>query len=181
MIKVGVALLPEVNPAQDQRWSRVEAYGFAHAWSLEHLAWRAFVNSDWHATVPTLAAAALSTSRLTLGTFVASPNFRHPVPFAKELMTLDVMSGGRIMIGAGAGGPGFDAAVLGGPSLSGRERADRFDEFVTLLDLLHRTGDRPRLDRGEPVAAPGGRGLPQQQIEQRDELLEPIGSLPARE
>ena len=138
MIKVGVALLPEVNPAQDQRWSRVEAYGFAHAWSLDHLAWRAFVDSDWHATVPTLAAAALSTSRLTLGTFVASPNFRHPVPFAKELMTLDVMSGGRIMIGAGAGGPGFDAAVLGGPSLSGRERADRFEEWVTLLDLLLR-------------------------------------------
>ena len=138
VIKVGVALLPEVNPAQDQRWSRVEAYGFAHAWSLDHLAWRAFVDSDWHATVPTLTAAALSTSRLTLGTFVASPNFRHPVPFAKELMTLDVMSGGRLVIGTGAGGPGFDAAVLGGRSLSGRERADRFEEFVTLLDLLLR-------------------------------------------
>ena len=100
--------------------------------------WRAFVDSAWHATVPTLAAAALSTSGLTLGTFVASPNFRHPVPFAKELMTLDVMSGGRLVIGAGAGGPGFDAAVLGGRSLSGRQRADRFEEFVTLLDLLLR-------------------------------------------
>ena len=63
---------------------------------------------------PTLAAAALTTSRLWLGTFVASPNFRHPVPFAKELMTLDVMSAGRMLVGVGAGGPGFDAAVLGG-------------------------------------------------------------------
>ena len=138
VIKVGVALLPEVDPAQDRRWSRVEAYGFAHAWSLDHLAWRAFADSTWHATVPTLAAAALSTSRLTLGTFVASPNFRHPVPFAKELMTLDVMSGGRLLVGVGAGGGGFDAAVLGGQPLSGRERADRFEEFVTLLDLLLR-------------------------------------------
>jgi alkanesulfonate monooxygenase SsuD/methylene tetrahydromethanopterin reductase-like flavin-dependent oxidoreductase (luciferase family) len=75
---------------------------------------------------------------LSLGTFVASPNFRHPVPFAKELMTLDVMSGGRLLVGVGAGGPGFDAAVLGRPPLSGRERADRFEEFVTLLDLLLR-------------------------------------------
>ena len=53
-------------------------------------------------------------------------------------MTLDVMSGGRLLIGVGAGGPGFDAAVLGGRPLSGRERADRFEEFVTLLDLLLR-------------------------------------------
>jgi alkanesulfonate monooxygenase SsuD/methylene tetrahydromethanopterin reductase-like flavin-dependent oxidoreductase (luciferase family) len=138
MIKVGVALLPEINPAQDRRWSRVEEFGFAHGWSLDHLAWRAFAHSTWHATVPTLGAAALRTSRLSLGTFVASPNFRHPVPFAKELMTLDVMSAGRLLIGVGAGGPGFDAAVLGSRPLSGRQRADRFEEFVTLLDLLLR-------------------------------------------
>lgn len=138
MIKVGVALLPEVNPAQDRRWSRVEDCGFAHAWSLDHLAWRAFADSSWHATVPALAVAALTTSRLSIGTFVASPNFRHPVPFAKELMTLDVMSAGRLVVGVGAGGPGFDAAVLGQPRLSGRDRADRFEEFVTLLDQLLR-------------------------------------------
>lgn len=133
-----MALLPEVDPARDRRWARVEAYGFASAWSLDHLAWRAFVDSAWHATVPVLTAAALRTSRLVLGTFVASPNFRHPVPFAKELGTLDVMSGGRLLVGVGAGGPGFDAAVLGQPPLTGRQRADRFEEFVTLLDLLLR-------------------------------------------
>jgi alkanesulfonate monooxygenase SsuD/methylene tetrahydromethanopterin reductase-like flavin-dependent oxidoreductase (luciferase family) len=138
MINVGVALLPEVDPAEDRRWSRLEEYGFAHGWSLDHLAWRAFADSAWHATVPALAAAVLTTSRLSVGTFVASPNFRHPVPFAKELMTLDVMSAGRMVVGVGAGGPGFDAAVLGGRPLSGRERADRFEEFVTLLDLLLR-------------------------------------------
>jgi alkanesulfonate monooxygenase SsuD/methylene tetrahydromethanopterin reductase-like flavin-dependent oxidoreductase (luciferase family) len=138
MINVGVALLPEVNPAEDRRWSRVEEYGFASGWSLDHLAWRSFADSTWYATVPALVAAALATSRLSLGTFVASPNFRHPVPFAKELITLDVMSGGRLLVGIGAGGPGFDAAVLGQPALSGRERADRFHEFVTLLDQLLR-------------------------------------------
>lgn len=158
MIKVGVALLPEVNPGQDWRWARVEAYGFAHAWSLDHLAWRAFVDSDWYATVPTLAAAALSTSRIALGTFVASPNFRHPVPFAKELMTLDVMSGGRLIIGVGAGGPGFDSAVLGGPSLSGRQRADRFAEFVTLLDFLLRQPSTTW--RGDWFAAVEARMIP---------------------
>ncbi|WP_375424790.1 LLM class flavin-dependent oxidoreductase [uncultured Friedmanniella sp.] len=139
MITVGVALLPEVNPALDTRWSQLESLGFAHGWSLDHLAWRAFVDEPWYATVPALTAAALTTSRLVLGTFVASPNFRHPVPFAKDLMTLDAISGGRLNVGVGAGGPGFDAAVLGGPALTGRQRADRFEEFVTLLDLLLRT------------------------------------------
>lgn len=138
MIRVGVAILPEVDPARDDRWARAEAYGFAHAWSFDHLAWRSMADDPWHATVPVLAAAALQTSRIQLGTFVASPNFRHPVLFSKELMTLDVMSGGRLLVGIGAGGPGFDAAVLGHPELSPKGRADRFAEFVTVLDLLLR-------------------------------------------
>lgn len=153
-----MALLPEVDPAQDRRWARVEEYGFAHAWSLDHLAWRAFVDSAWHATVPVLTAAALRTSHLVLGTFVASPNFRHPVPFAKELMTLDVMSAGRMLVGVGAGGPGFDAAVLGQPQLSGRQRADRLTEFLTLLDLLLR---QPRTTwSGDWFAAVEARMIP---------------------
>ena len=137
-MRVGVALLPEVNPAHDDRWAAAEAYGFAHAWSLDHLAWRSMVDKPWYATVPVLTGAALRTSRIGLGTFVASPNFRQPVPFAKELMTLDAASDGRLLVGAGAGGPGFDAAVLGGPELTPRQRGSRFAEFVTLLDLLLR-------------------------------------------
>jgi alkanesulfonate monooxygenase SsuD/methylene tetrahydromethanopterin reductase-like flavin-dependent oxidoreductase (luciferase family) len=76
------------------------------------------------------------TSRIRLGTLVASPNFRHPVPFARELMTLDHVSGGRLILGVGAGGGGFDATTTRREPWSPRERADRFEEFVTLLDRL---------------------------------------------
>jgi alkanesulfonate monooxygenase SsuD/methylene tetrahydromethanopterin reductase-like flavin-dependent oxidoreductase (luciferase family) len=138
MTRVGVALLPEVNPAQDDRWLRAEELGFAHAWCFDHLAWRSLADSAWHATVPTLAAAAMTTSTIGLGTLVASPNFRHPVPFSKDLMTLDVMSSGRLITGIGAGAPGFDATVLGLPELSPSRRFARFEEFVTLLDQLLR-------------------------------------------
>jgi alkanesulfonate monooxygenase SsuD/methylene tetrahydromethanopterin reductase-like flavin-dependent oxidoreductase (luciferase family) len=138
-MRIGILLLPEVDwPADLERWRRVEDYGFDHAWLLDHLAWRSLADATWFATMPTLAAAALSTSNLRLGTLVTSPNFRHPVTLAKELMTLDVMSGGRLTVGIGGGAPGYDASVLGQPALTPRQSSARLREFVTLLDLLLR-------------------------------------------
>ena len=69
---------------------------------------------------------------------VASPNFRHPVPFARELLALDDISGGRLVVGIGAGGVGWDATTLGNEPWSPAERAGRFEEFVELLDRLLR-------------------------------------------
>jgi alkanesulfonate monooxygenase SsuD/methylene tetrahydromethanopterin reductase-like flavin-dependent oxidoreductase (luciferase family) len=124
-----------------QRWRRAEEYGFAHAWTYDHIGWRDLVGSTWFDAVPTLTAAALTTSRLRLGTLVASPNFRHPVAFAREVTALDDISDGRLLLGIGSGGQGYDADVLGWPGLSPRERVDRFAEFVELLDSVL-TGDR---------------------------------------
>jgi alkanesulfonate monooxygenase SsuD/methylene tetrahydromethanopterin reductase-like flavin-dependent oxidoreductase (luciferase family) len=117
-------------------WRRAEELGFHAAYTYDHLTWQSFRGTPWHGTVPTLSAAAAVTERIRLGTLVATPNFRHPVPFAKELMTLDDLSGGRFTLGVGAGGEGFDATVLGEQPWSARERADRFAEFTRLLDKL---------------------------------------------
>src|SRR6478609_4817578 len=136
-LRVGIVLLPEHRWAQArERWVRAEEYGFDHAWTYDHLAWRSLADGPWFGAVPTLAAAAAVTSRIRLGTFVASPNFRHPVPFAKEVMTLDDVSGGRFTLGLGAGGTGVDATVLGGEVLAPKPRTDRFGEFVDTLDAL---------------------------------------------
>jgi len=136
-VRLGVVVLPEERWADArQQWQQLDTWGFHSAWTYDHLAWRSLADGPWFATVPVLAAAALATSTIRLGTFVASPNFRHPVPFAKELMTLDDLSGGRFQLGVGAGGTGFDAAVLGAEDLSPRQRVDRFGEFVELLDRL---------------------------------------------
>ncbi len=133
-MRVGITLLPELEWADDRRrWQAVEAYGYDHAWTFDHLAWRSLADSPWFATVPTLTAAALSTTTLRLGTWVATPNFRHPVPFAKELMTLDHLSGGRLNVGLGAGTEGYDATMLGQPALSPGRRHARFAEFVEVL------------------------------------------------
>ncbi len=136
-MRIGVLILPaEAWTAQRQTWRRAEALGFDHAWTFDHMAWRSLQESPWFSAVPTLAAAAAVTSRIRLGTLVASPNFRHPVPFARELMTLDHISGGRFTLGIGAGGGGFDATTTRREAWSPRERADRFEEFVALLDRL---------------------------------------------
>jgi alkanesulfonate monooxygenase SsuD/methylene tetrahydromethanopterin reductase-like flavin-dependent oxidoreductase (luciferase family) len=134
-----VVLLPQARwSLAREQWQRVEALGFDHAWTYDHLAWRSLADEAWFGTVPLLAAAAVVTQRVRLGTWVASPNFRHPVTFAKELMTLDDLSDGRFTLGVGAGGTGFDATVLGGEVLPPRERVDRLAEFVGLLDELLR-------------------------------------------
>ena len=136
-MRVGITLLPELEWADDrERWRAVESYGYDHAWTFDHLAWRSLADSPWFATVPTLTAAALSTTTLRLGTWVATPNFRHPVPFAKELMTLDHLSGGRLNVGLGAGTDRYDATMLGQPELSPGRRHARFVEFVEVLDRV---------------------------------------------
>jgi len=138
-VRFGIVILADQRWKQAaRRWRAAEEYGFDHAWTYDHLGWRSLVDGPWFDAVPTLAAAATVTSRIALGTFVASPNFRHPVSFARQLTALDDLSDGRFLLGlgAGAGGASFDTKVLGGPELTARERADRFAEFAELLDRL---------------------------------------------
>lgn len=138
-MRFGLVILPQYEwPEAGRLWRDAERLGFDHAWTYDHLSWRGLAGERWHATVPTLTAAAMVTERIRLGTFVASPNYRHPVPFAKDVATIDQVSGGRFVLGLGSGGTGFDAHVLGQGALSSRERFERFREFTELLDRLLR-------------------------------------------
>ncbi|WP_405743400.1 LLM class flavin-dependent oxidoreductase [Streptomyces sp. NBC_01525] len=143
-------------------WQRAEELGFHTAYTYDHLSWRVpFRDGPWFGAVPTLTAAAGVTERMRLGTLVTSPNFRHPVTLAKELISLDDISGGRITLGIGAGGTGFDAGALapsGREPWTPRERADRFAEFVPLLDRLL-TEDTVTCD-GTFYAAGGAQNIP---------------------
>lgn len=140
-MRIGIVLLPQLRWRDDaRRWRAAEEMGFDTAWTYDHLSWRDLAGQPWLATVPLLAAAAAVTSTIRLGTWVASPNFRHPVPFAKDLLGLDDISDGRLTVGLGAGGSGFDATATGGRPLTPRERVDRFAEFTELLDVLLSSG-----------------------------------------
>ena len=135
-MRFGITILPELPWSEARpRWEAAEAMGFDHAWTYDHLVWGGLPDSPWYATMPTLTAAALVTERIGLGTFVSSPNFRHPVALHRDVQSLDDISGGRFLLGVGTGGD-LDSRILGGPALSVRERVDRFQEFVELVARL---------------------------------------------
>ncbi|MFE7974428.1 LLM class flavin-dependent oxidoreductase [Streptomyces shenzhenensis] len=130
-------VLPDQAPAEFlARVRDAEQAGARTVWTYDHLSWRDLADGPWFSTVPLLAAAAGATSTVRLGAQVATPNFRHPVPFAKEVMTLDHVAAGRLELGVGAGAEDADARVLGQTPLSRKERADRFEEWATLLATL---------------------------------------------
>src|SRR4051812_17721460 len=110
-MRIGVCILPEISwPEFRRRVQLLEEIGVDHVWTYDHLAWRDLRDGPWLTAVPLLAAAATATSRIRLGTLVASPNFRHPVVFAKELVALDQISGGRVIGGDRGGGGGGGGA-----------------------------------------------------------------------
>jgi probable F420-dependent oxidoreductase len=111
-----------------------EELGFADIWVSEHI----ILPKDapypptplFYEPVTTLTWAAAFTSRIRLGTSVLVLPWRHPLPLAKELSTLQNLSGGRLILGAGAGWLEAEFAALGVPF---RERGRRMDESIALM------------------------------------------------
>ncbi|ADB32719.1 Luciferase-like monooxygenase [Kribbella flavida DSM 17836] len=157
-MRFGITILPEYRWSEAApRWRGAEQLGFDHVWTYDHLTWSGLQDSPWYGTVPTLTAAALVTSRVRLGTFVTSPNFRHPLTLTRDILALDDVSDGRFVCGIGSGG-GIDSTILGGPELTPRQKVDRLAEFTELLDRLLTT-DRVDFD-GEYFRTRNGRTLP---------------------
>lgn len=83
-----------------------------------------------------LAAAAAVTSRLRVGSFVFANDYRHPLVLAREAATIDLLSGGRLELGLGAGWNVPDYRRLGRPYDPPAVRVDRLAEAVPLLKRL---------------------------------------------
>ena len=80
-----------------------------------------------------LAAWAVTTERLRLAMLVSNLIYRHPVVLAKQVITVDQLSGGRVDVGVGAGVYPTDHSMAGVANWTPRERVDRLDEFVRAL------------------------------------------------
>jgi probable F420-dependent oxidoreductase len=108
---------------------RAEALGYDTLLMPDHI-------STQLAPVAALAAAASATATLRIGSFVFDNDYRNPVMLAKEATTLDLLSGGRLEFGLGAGWSTQDYRQLGIPYDAPKVRVDRFEEALGLIKRL---------------------------------------------
>jgi probable F420-dependent oxidoreductase len=117
----------------------------AEAWvrlaqRAEQLGYDAFMMPDHlghqFAPIAALATVAAATSRIRIGPFVLANDYRHPLILAGEAATLDVLSGGRFILGMGAGWRVPDYRQLGMPYDEPRIRVDRLVESVGVIKRL---------------------------------------------
>ena len=136
-MRFGILMLPTDPWAESVARARhIEALGYDHLWTYDHLSWRRYRGRRWFAAIPWLTGMAVATSTIRLGPMVSTPNLRHPATFAQDVVTVDHVSNGRFILGVGAGGAGFDSTVFGAKPLGRAERVARLDEFVQLLGRL---------------------------------------------
>src|SRR3954447_19936683 len=113
---------------------QAEQLGFADVWTSEHIILPNGApyppSPSFYDPVLALTWAAAYTSRVRLGTSVLVLPMRHPLPLAKELATLQNLSEGRLILGAGIGWLEAEFEALGVPF---RERGRRMDEGIAMM------------------------------------------------
>ena len=126
---------------------KVEELGYSTLFVPDHF-------DDQLAPLPAMTAAAMATSTLRVGSLVFDNDYKHPLVLAKECATLDVVSGGRLELGLGAGWMTTDYEQSGIPLDPPGVRIDRFDDIELSVTIFFAmiTEDRVAIAEG---MAPG--------------------------
>lgn len=143
-----------VEGQEDMTWNRflriadaAEELGFEGLFRSDHLtALDGSAKREALAMWPSLTALALRTSRIRFGPLVCSMTFRHPAIVAKMASSVDVLSGGRLDLGIGAGWFGGEHRMYGIQYPPYAERLDRLDEGARVIGALW---------SGEPASSDG--------------------------
>ena len=118
---------------------QAEDLGFGDVWTSEHIILPSGVpyppSAVFYDPVLALTWAAAFTRRVGLGTSVLVLPMRHPLPLAKELASLQNLSEGRLILGAGVGWLEAEFAALGVPF---KERGRRMDEGIAMMRAVDR-------------------------------------------
>ena len=142
-LKIGVQL-PEVEyvaswPQQLEMARAAEEIGLDSVWVGDHLLYRDDgkpTRAPWEAWT-TLAALAAVTRRVEIGPLVAATSFHNPAMLAKKAATIEEITGGRLVLGLGAGWNRAEYDAYGFPF---DHRVSRFEEAFTIIRSLLRTG-----------------------------------------
>ena len=130
---------------------KAEDLGYSTLTCADHL-------DDQFAPIPALAAAAVATTTLRLGTLVLANDYRHPVVAAKDAATLDLLSDGRLELGLGAGWMTSDYEASGIPLDPAGVRIERMAEGLAVITGLF--ADGPLTFEGEHYVVRALEGFP---------------------
>lgn len=131
---------------------RAEDAGWDGCFVWDHLLYH---QPGWPVVDPWVAvtAAAVRTERIRVGVLLAALARYRPWRLAKTVATLDQLSGGRVVFGAGLGSIPAEYGAFGEPDAA-RDRADRLDEALELVDRLWRGEEVSHTGRHYQVEAP---------------------------
>lgn len=135
-----------------ERARRAERLGYSTLLMPDHF-------QDQLAPLTALATAAAVTERLAVGTLVFDNDYRHPVVLAKELATLDLLTGGRVEVGVGAGWKRSDYDESGIPYDPPAVRIERMGEAIDVMRALWKSTEPVRY-RGAHYQIDGAVGTP---------------------
>jgi F420-dependent oxidoreductase-like protein len=121
-----------------ERWRLFEALGFDSAWDCDHFIQPSRPTGPYFEAWTLLAGLAAVTERIRIGVLVTSNTFRHPSLLAKEAVTVDHISNGRLELGFGAGWYQPEHPMFGLEFPSPAELVKRYREAVEVVDRLLR-------------------------------------------
>ena len=138
-MRYGVNIPPFTDPAVVVQLARdAEAAGWDGVFLWDHLVWSTESEPEVHDPWVLLGAIAVATSRVRIGTLVTPLTRRRIQVVAKQLLTLDHLSGGRVVFGVGLGEPPVADFSAWGDEADARTRAAMLDEGLDVLDSLLR-------------------------------------------
>ena len=169
---IGITTFPwpteEIGPIVSRIAVAADEAGVDSLWVMDHFFQIRLTGLPPESPMPeayaTLAFLGGLTRRIRLGTLVTSVSYRHPGVLVKTVTSLDVLTGGRVIFGVGAGapfnvtpaGPGtaFEAEGLGIPFSSLAERFERLEEVLQIAHQMWRGDERPYQGRHYQLTRP---------------------------
>jgi F420-dependent oxidoreductase-like protein len=169
---IGISMFPwpagEIGPVVSRIATAADEAGVDSLWVMDHFFQIRLTGLPPESPMPeayaTLAFLGGLTRRIKLGTLVTSVSYRHPGVLIKAVTTLDVLTGGRVIFGVGAGapwnvaqaGPGtaFEAEGLGIPYPSLAERFERLEELLQIAHQMWRGDQSPYQGRHYQLVRP---------------------------
>lgn len=121
-----------------ERWQYFEALGFDSVWNCDHFIQPSRPNGPYFEAWTLLAALAARTERIRIGVLVSCNTFRHPALLAKQAVTVDHISNGRLELGLGAGWYVPEHEIYGIDFPAPAELVGRFREAVEIVDRMLR-------------------------------------------